>query len=119
MRSLFGTVVALILVAAMPANAIPKGIDLVQDCRDGADAVERARCEAYVSGFISGSQASYNGRFFNQWRYGDSKWCVEETVSDAEIIAAFEKYAKEHTSELHFPAPTLLGKALSVTYPCR
>ena len=98
---------------------IPKARDLAHDCRVGSDGAERARCEAYVSGFISGSQASYNGRFFNQWRYGDSKWCLEDAVTDADIVAAFLGYAQGHTSELHFPAATALAKALAATYPCR
>lgn len=98
--------------------ASPQGIDLARDCR-GADAVGQARCTAFISGFTTGSQVNFNGRFFNDWRYGDHRWCFEEAVPNDALIKTFLDYAAAHTGELHFPAAMVFAKALAAKYQCR
>lgn len=109
-------VLALLIEPA--AAASPKGIDLARDCRS-QDQIARARCEAFVAGFVSGSQVNFNGTFFNEWRYGDSRWCFAETTDDDVLILAFLDYAAANTGELHFPAATLFAKAMAARYRCQ
>jgi hypothetical protein len=117
-RELFCSTVILAAFAMRAEGATPSGIDLARDCRaDGA--IEKARCTAFVGGFISGSQVNFDGNFFNEWRYGESRWCFDESVDDAALVAAFNGFAAAHTKELHFPAATFFGKAMAATFPCR
>lgn len=113
-----GVMAGFIMWAGGAFAASPQGIDLARDCR-ATGAIEQARCASYVSGFISGSQVNFNGTFFNEWRYGDSRWCFDESVSDDTLIKAFLDHAAAHTGELHFPAATVFAKAMAVAYRCK
>lgn len=103
---------------ARPAAKTLLGIDLARACRsvDGPDAAPL--CRGFLAGFLAGSQANQNGRFYPYWSHAGHRWCLPLDADADATAAAIVARAERARSELHFPAALFAAAALEEAFPC-
>ncbi|MDX2224230.1 MAG: hypothetical protein SFV21_15885, partial [Rhodospirillaceae bacterium] len=64
------------LAQVRPASPSLTGIELARACRTAVGQDPAPLCRGFLAGFLAGSQANQNGRFYPYWSHAGHRWCL-------------------------------------------
>ena len=121
MKKLIPLLIPLVVFIASPVNA-GDGNHLLSDCKEAIAMIDTEKREynslegATCFGYIRGVTQLYS--FLTDIEVVNPRFCLPSQTNTTQLIRIIVTYLKEHSEELHYPAPVLVLNALNKAFHC-